>query len=197
MKQALAPLTLALLAIGCAAAGEASAPEEQQVAEARADCQASAGATAPDRVEKVRRAVGEPAWVVDRADVLSEAAEQQLAERVQALESATTDQVIVVTVPGLGGEKIEAFSLTLANSWGAGSADLDNGVLLLLAPRERLVRIEVGCGLEEVLTDARAAEIIGRMTPHFSQGRFDEAVTIGVNEVVTTLRARPERQRAT
>jgi uncharacterized membrane protein YgcG len=152
-------------------------------------------ATAPGRVEQVATVAGEqPARVVDRAQVLDSQVERAIAARSRALEATTTDQLVVVTVPDLGGLSIEEFGLALGNSWGIGRADFDNGVLLLVAPRERRVRVEVGCGLEAVLTDARAAAIVDKMTPLFLKGQFERGVELGFGEVETLLRARPERQ---
>jgi uncharacterized membrane protein YgcG len=155
---------------------------------------ALANATAPERVEQVAQLAGEqPARVVDRAQVLELEVERAIAARSRALEASTTDQMVVVTVPDLGGMTIEEFGLALGNRWGIGRADYDNGVLLLVAPRERRVRVEVGCGLEAVLTDARAAAIIDKMTPLFRKGQFERGVELGFGELETLLRARPER----
>ena len=85
--------------------------------------------------------------VVDNADLLPAADEARLTERLAALEKSTADQLTVVTVPGLGGEAIESFALRLGNGWGIGREDLDNGVLLVVAPSERNVRFEYGSGL--------------------------------------------------
>jgi uncharacterized protein len=155
---------------------------------------ALAAATAPERVEQVARIAGEqPARVVDRADVLDRRAERDIAARSRLLEAATTDQMVVVTIPDLGGLSIEEFGLALGNRWGIGRQDYDNGVLLLVAPRERRVRLEVGCGLEGVLTDARAAAIVAKMTPLFRRAQYERGVELGVREVETLLRASPER----
>jgi uncharacterized membrane protein YgcG len=155
---------------------------------------ALAAATAPERVEQVARIAGEqPARVVDRADVLNRRAERDIAARSRLLEAATTDQMVVVTIPDLGGLSIEEFGLALGNRWGIGRQDYDNGVLLLVAPRERRVRLEVGCGLEAVLTDARAAAIVAKMTPLFRRAQYERGVELGVREVETLLRASPER----
>jgi uncharacterized protein len=88
--------------------------------------------------------------------------------------------MVVVTVPDLGGLTIEEFGMALGNRWGIGQAEYDNGVLLLVAPKERRVRIEVGCGLEEVLTDARAGAIIDKMTPAVRKGQFERGVLLAL-----------------
>jgi uncharacterized protein len=95
---------------------------------------------------------------------------------------------VVVTVPSLEGESIEALGLRLGNSWGIGQKGLDNGVLLIVAPAERRARIEVGKGLEGLLTDERAAQILKeRAIPDFASGRFERGITEGVSAIVDTL----------
>lgn len=114
--------------------------------------------------------------MVDNADLLDGAAEQRLTDRLEQLEAQTSDQVVVVTVPTLEGLSIEKYSLDLANRWGIGRADVDNGVLLVVAPNERKVRIEVGLGLEGLLTDEKAAEIIQGVLPKFRAGQMQQGV---------------------
>ena len=138
--------------------------------------------------------------VVDAANLLDDAAERSLTERLAKLETETTDQMVVVTVPSLDGQTIDKYSLDLANRWKIGRADVDNGVMLLVAPNERKVRIEVGLGLEGLLTDDRAATIIQSMLPHFKNGAYDVGIVAGVAEVDRLLssdRRRPMRKPAT
>ena len=97
--------------------------------------------------------------VVDQANMLTSAAEAQIAELSQAHEAATSNQVVVAVLPDLQGYSIEQFGYQLGRHWGIGQQDKNNGVLLLVAKAERKVRIEVGYGLEGVLTDAIAANI--------------------------------------
>jgi uncharacterized protein len=134
--------------------------------------------------------------VVDRADILSADDEERIGTRLRQHEAATTDQVVVVTVPTLQGLEIERFGYALGNHWGVGRADADNGVLMILAPTERKMRIEVGEGLERVLSNARAAEIIQTMVPALSHGRYGAAVEAGVGEIIGTLDADRERRHA-
>jgi uncharacterized protein len=82
--------------------------------------------------------------VVDQAGIILPADEQRLTQQLARLERETTDQVVIVTLPSLNGEAIEKVGLALGNGWGIGQADTDNGVLLLVAPHDRKVRIEVG-----------------------------------------------------
>jgi uncharacterized protein len=116
------------------------------------------------------------------------ATEAKLSATLSALERRTSDQLVVVTVPNLGGEALETFGLRLGNSWGVGQKGLDNGVLLIVAPQDRRVRIEVGRGLEGLLTDARARQIIEEsLVPRFRQGGFDEGIETGVESISETL----------
>ncbi len=126
--------------------------------------------------------------VVDRAEILSDAAEAELTSKIEALERLTTDQLVVVTTPGLNDETIEAFALRLGNQSGIGRADVDNGVLLVVAPNERKVRIEVGLGLGGLLTDERAAAIIDtQLLPRFRHGRMEEGIRAGVEHIIGVL----------
>jgi hypothetical protein len=92
--------------------------------------------------------------VVDGAGLLSAAEINELDAKLKAIEDSSSDQVVVVTVSSLQGYSIEDYGLKLGNHWGVGSKELNNGVLLIVAPNERKVRIEVGRGLEATLTDA-------------------------------------------
>lgn len=132
--------------------------------------------------------------VVDIADLLPAPAERRIASELEALEAATTDQLVVVTVPALEGETIDSLGLRLGNGWGIGRADMDNGVLLIVAPRQRRARIEVGCGLEGLLTDERAQQIMDReLIPRFRQGEYVDGVRKGVAAIGSLLRSDPRR----
>ena len=132
--------------------------------------------------------------VVDHADLLSAATEQRIVGQAESLEAATTDQLVVVTVRSLDGEPIESLGLRLGNGWGIGQENLDNGVLLIVAPRERRVRIEVGCGLEGLLTDERAQQIVNAiLVPHFAEARYEEGISTGVANIAALLRTDTRR----
>jgi uncharacterized protein len=134
--------------------------------------------------------------VVDNANLLSPAREAALSGRLQALENKTSDQLVVVSLPDLKGEPIEAVGLRLGRNWGIGQKKFNNGVLLIVAPHERRVRIEVGCGLEGLLTDERAAEIIQTaLVPKFEEGAFDDGVDAGVAQIAATLESDARRPR--
>jgi uncharacterized protein len=119
--------------------------------------------------------------------------ELELIRESEALEKATTDQLVVVTVPTLNGQDIARYSTALGNKLGVGQADKDNGVLLVVAPKERQVRIAVGYGLEGLLTDQRAAVIVRDMIPYFRAGDGPRAIQIGFKEIDSVLRSDPRR----
>jgi uncharacterized protein len=137
--------------------------------------------------------------VVDNAHILSSGARSRLTRRLVALERRTGDQLVVVTLPNLGGAPISAVGLRLGNGWGIGREGLDNGVLLIVAPNDRNLRIEVGCGLEGLLTDARAAAIIqAKLTPFLRRADYDGAVDTGVASIAAVLESdlrRPQPRR--
>jgi uncharacterized protein len=96
--------------------------------------------------------------------------------------------VVVVTVPSLQGLTIEQFGYQLGRHWGIGQKGKDNGVLLIVAPNERKVRIEVGYGLEGTLTDALASGIIqNAILPEFRTGRFENGILQGTDAILTVL----------
>lgn len=135
--------------------------------------------------------------MVDGARLLSPAKEQEITAKLEALERDTTDQVVVVTVRSLQGHEIEDYGYQLGRAWGIGREDKDNGVLLLIAPDEKKVRIEVGYGLEPVLTDAMSALIIqNAILPSFRQGYYERGITQGVDAIDDQLRLDPTEARA-
>lgn len=126
--------------------------------------------------------------VVDRADVLSPSTEQALTQTLAAHEAATSNQLVVLTVPSLEGETVERAALRVFNTWKLGQADRDNGVLILIARDDREMRIEVGYGLEGTLTDSRAGRIIrSEFLPEFRDGDYDAGTLAGVSAVVGTI----------
>jgi len=135
--------------------------------------------------------------VIDHGDLVSDTKELALAAKLEALERDTTDQVVVVTVPDLQGYEIEDYGYQLGRAWGIGQAQKNNGVLLIVAPRERKVRIEVGYGLEPVLTDALSALIIqNEILPSFREGQFERGIEQGVDAIDRQLRLDPAEAQA-
>ncbi len=126
--------------------------------------------------------------VVDAAGILSLDTERELTELLKNHENATTNQVVVVTVPSLQGYSIERYGVELGRQWGIGQEGKDNGVLLLVAPNERKVRIEVGYGLESTLTDASSKTIIERVIlPRFRDGNMNDGIRSGAMAIVAVL----------
>lgn len=126
--------------------------------------------------------------VMDRADVLDASTERILTEQLAAHEEATSNQVVVLTIPSLEGESVERVAGEVFNTWGLGEADRDNGVLVLIARDDREMRIEVGYGLEGDLTDAQAGRIIrGDFVPAFRNGDYDAGALTGVTSILGTI----------
>jgi uncharacterized protein len=130
--------------------------------------------------------------VVDDANVLSAATEAKLTEDLAALEASTGRQMVVATVPDLQGYEIEDFGYQLGRAWKLGDKERDDGALFLIAPSERKVRIEVGYGLEPVLTDALSSVILQqRVLPRFKAGDMEGGIVAGTEAIVQQL-ALPE-----
>lgn len=127
--------------------------------------------------------------VNDYAGILSPATERQLDTVLKDLERTDSTQIVVLTVSSLQGDNLEAFSLRVAEGWKIGQKDLDNGALLLIAVKERKLRIEVGYGLEGSLTDLMAGRIIRNViVPRFKEGSFDQGVTDGVAAMIGVVK---------
>jgi uncharacterized protein len=128
-------------------------------------------------------------YVTDRAGMLSAATEQRLERALRSFEESDSTQIAVLTIPALEGESLEEYALRVAETWGIGQMEHDNGALLLVARDDRKIRIEVGYGLEGRLTDLLAGRIIdNEITPRFRQGDFDGGITAGVGAMVQAVR---------
>src|ERR1700677_1092678 len=126
--------------------------------------------------------------VVDQANILSPVTKADLERKLADLEQKSRIQLVVATVPSLDGEEIEPYANELFRAWKLGEAKENNGALLLIAPKERRVRIEVGYGLEGTLTDAISSIILASaIAPRFKAGDFNGGVTRGVDDIITTL----------
>jgi uncharacterized protein len=126
--------------------------------------------------------------VIDEANVLSAGAREALSSKLGELETKSGIQLVVATVSSLQGEEIEPYANALLRTWKLGEKDKNNGVLLLVAPNEHRVRIEVGYGLEGTLTDALSKIIIANaIAPRFKAGDFDGGVSRGVDDIITVL----------
>jgi uncharacterized protein len=126
--------------------------------------------------------------VVDDAQLLSPAAEQKLTGELADLEAKTGRQLVVATLPDLQGYEIEEYGYQLGRAWGIGSKDRNDGALLIVAPSERKVRVEVGYGLEGVLTDALSSVIIqSAILPKFRAGDMEGGVVAGTEAIIQQL----------
>jgi uncharacterized protein len=126
--------------------------------------------------------------VVDEANLIDAVNRQDLTAKLAALEAKTTDQFVVVTIKSLGGRSIEDYGVNLGRNWKIGQAGKNNGVLLIVAPNERKVRIEVGYGLEGTLTDAISKYIIETsILPRFKAGDFVGGITRGADDIIQVL----------
>ena len=126
--------------------------------------------------------------VVDLAHVLPQSTVEALTARLTAHEGQSSNQVAVLTIPSLEGESLEEFAHRVATTWKLGRKGTDNGVLLLVAIKERKVRIEVGYGLEGVLTDIRSAQIIrNEIVPRFRGGDMSSGILEGTQAILKTI----------
>lgn len=147
--------------------------------------------------------------VVDAADILPPDVEARIAARSEAIEKQTSAQVVVATVPSLQGYAIEDYGYRLGRTWGIGQKrdpasptaatgpgglpTSDNGVILLVAPNDRKVRIEVGYGLEPILTDALSSVIIQRaIIPEFRAGNMPAGVEAGFDAIAKQVELPPD-----
>jgi uncharacterized protein len=130
--------------------------------------------------------------VVDDAGILSASTRNQLDASLAQHEQQTGQQLVVVTLPSLQGYTIEDFGYQLGRRWGIGQKGRDNGALLIVAPKERKVRIEVGYGLEGTLTDAQSRIIIEQVIlPQFRRGDFNAGVSDGTAAILRVLGGAP------
>jgi uncharacterized protein len=126
--------------------------------------------------------------VVDQAGVMSAASKSDVEAKSKALEDKSGIQLVVATVKSLQGSDIETYANQLARFWKLGEANKNNGVLLLVAPNEHKVRIEVGYGLEGTLTDALSSVIIASaILPRFKTNDYSGGIERGVDGIISVL----------
>lgn len=126
--------------------------------------------------------------IVDQAGIVPDETEAALTARLAELEARSGIQLIVATVKSLEGQEVEPYAVDLFRHWQLGAKVKNNGVLLLIAPNERRVRIEVGYGLEGTLTDAISSVIIANaITPRFKAGDFGGGIARGIDDIITVL----------
>ena len=135
--------------------------------------------------------------VVDDAHVLSAQTQADLTTKLAALEQKTGDQLVVVTLPSLQGLEIEDYGYQLGRAWGIGEKGKNNGAILIVAPSEHKVRVEVGYGLEPVLTDALSSVILQeQVLPKFRAGDVEGGVIAGTDAIIAQLDLDPAQAQA-
>lgn len=128
-------------------------------------------------------------YVVDETGTLTQQQVNDLNNKLKAEDKATTNQIIVYMIPSLKDGSLEDLSIRLAEKNKIGKKDRNNGVLLLVVKDDRKIRIEVGYGLEGVLTDAMSSQIIRKeITPSFKSGNYYEGINKGVDAIINTIK---------
>jgi uncharacterized protein len=126
--------------------------------------------------------------ITDNANLITAADRAAIEQELADLEAKSTDQIAVVTVPSLDGYPIEDYAIGLARKWGIGQAGKDNGIVVLVAPNERKVRIEVGRRLEPLMTDTMSKLIVeNAILSKFRRGDFSGGVRDGVRDIKAVL----------
>ena len=126
--------------------------------------------------------------IVDQADIIPAATRDAIEPKLADLEAKSGIQLVVATITSLEGQEIEPYANELFRTWKLGQKEKNNGVLLLVAPKEHRVRIEVGYGLESTLTDALSKVIItNAIAPRFKTGDFAGGISRGVDDIITAL----------
>ncbi|MCK4653496.1 MAG: TPM domain-containing protein [Candidatus Cloacimonetes bacterium] len=119
--------------------------------------------------------------VNDYGNVLSSKEEMQLERLLRDAQTKTSSQVVLLTIKSLQGENLEDYSLRVADKWKLGQKEFDNGVLLLVAMQEKKIRIEVGYGIEPIITDAKSGFIIRNLiVPYFKKGDYAQGIANGL-----------------
>ncbi|RZL13771.1 MAG: TPM domain-containing protein, partial [Hymenobacter sp.] len=125
-------------------------------------------------------------FVTDQGKLLSAADAKKLDGGLRSYADKTGTQVVVVTVPSLGGRSVADYGRALGTAWGVGQRDKNNGVVVLLSAQEHKVTIQPGSGLASVITPAVTSRIIGEMTPAFKQGNYFAGLRSGLNTLLVT-----------
>ena len=131
--------------------------------------------------------------VVDQAGLLSQEQEAQLTQKLEALEQASSRQLVIATIRSLEDYPIEDYGYQLGRHWGIGQSEANNGIILIVAPAERKVRIEVGYGLEPIMTDALSHQIIQQqILPRFRDNDYPGGIAAGADAIIAQLQAPPQ-----
>jgi uncharacterized protein len=135
--------------------------------------------------------------VTDAANVLPADRKAALEAKLEAFQKATGRQLVVATVPSLGGDEIQDYGVKLLRAWGVGLKGVNNGTILLVAPNERKVGIETGYGVEGVLTDAYSSVIINsKIVPAFKAGDMPGGIDAGAQAIIDLLSQPDDQARA-
>ena len=141
----------------------------------------------PVKAQELPQATG---YVNDFAQLLSSEYRQTLEQELVDFEKETSVEIALVTINSLEGGSIEDYAVRLFEKWGIGQKEKDNGLLILIAKEDRDIRIEVGYGLEPVITDGRAGKIIReKMTPSFRSNDYDQGVNLTIQQIEDYLRS--------
>jgi uncharacterized protein len=127
--------------------------------------------------------------ITDLAGVLAPEQINALDSKLQSLETTDSTQIAVLIIPSLEGASLEDFTIRVVESWQLGQKGRDNGVLLFIAVKDRKIRIEVGYGLEQVLTDATSSQIIrNEIAPSFRSGNYYQGIDAGITGIIQAIR---------
>lgn len=130
--------------------------------------------------------------VVDNAELLSAGARERIGAALKAHEAKTTNQIAVLTIATLGDDTIEQYAVRVFETWKLGRKGKDNGLLLVIVPKERKIRFEVGRGLEGTLPDVVASRTIRNViAPQFKANQFDKGIEEGLAAVIKLLEGEP------
>ncbi|MFM5906134.1 MAG: TPM domain-containing protein [Novosphingobium sp.] len=150
----------------------------------------AAFAAVPARAQDFPKLTGR---VVDGANIIPDDVEQRLTRKLEGLEKQSQRQLVIVTLADLQGYEISDYGYQLGRHWALGDKERDDGALLIVAPKERKVRIEVGYGLEPTLTDGLSALIVqNTILPRFKAGNMPAGIEAGTDAIITQLTLPPE-----
>lgn len=130
--------------------------------------------------------------VVDAANIIDDATEAELTAKLDAFEERNQRQFVIVTIPDLEGYDIADYGYRLGREWALGDAERNDGIILIVAPNDKKMRVEVGYGLEGTIPDGLAFEYIEGMKPYFRDGDFSGGIAWGAEQIITQLELPPE-----
>ncbi|MBX7533301.1 TPM domain-containing protein [Qipengyuania sp. 1XM1-15A] len=130
--------------------------------------------------------------VLDQANIIDDATEAELTRKLDEFEERSQRQFVIATVESLQGYDIAEYGYQLGRYWQLGDAENDDGIILLVAPNERQMRVEVGYGLEGIIPDGLAFEYVEGMKPYFRDGDFSGGISWGADEIIKQLELPPE-----